>query len=129
MYRLLSPLTRLNNTGSDELDTLLPPGWTKFVHLNGGVYYSYGDSHQLLTTDDICVPSTLEKVLEAYTSATPCFQYASRRIHKLEMSVTHIDGIKHTNFASWHFCESYDYIDSSENSFVSSLNLYSSSTN
>ncbi|KAJ7839963.1 hypothetical protein B0H14DRAFT_2786082 [Mycena olivaceomarginata] len=91
-----------DDSSSDELDTLLPPGWTKFVHLNGGVYYSYGDSHQLLTTDDIC----------AYTSATPCFQYASRRIHKLEMSVTHIDGIKHTNFASWHFCESYDYIDS-----------------
>ncbi|KAJ7230913.1 hypothetical protein B0H12DRAFT_1147176 [Mycena haematopus] len=101
-----------------EPDPSLPPGWEKFVHLNGGIYYTH-DRYRLLTTDDICVQATRDRVLGVYTSAhaAACFRSATRydpahprpRIVDLEMSVAHVGGVPQIGFASWSRCQCYYY--------------------
>ncbi|KAF7375753.1 hypothetical protein MSAN_00464900 [Mycena sanguinolenta] len=106
----------IESEGSDD-SSRLPFGWEKFVHLNGGIYYTYDDG-RLLTTDDIHVKPTLGEVLKVYTSAEACFHRAKRcdpahpeaAIPDLEMSVMHVDGVLQIRFASWKRGESYDYI-------------------
>ncbi|KAJ6488852.1 hypothetical protein C8R45DRAFT_248391 [Mycena sanguinolenta] len=108
-------------SGSRELDRITR-GWTKLVHLNGGIYYTYANG-RLLTTEDIRVKPTRDQVLKVYTSAAACFRSQrddpvhpdAQRITDLELFVMHVDGKLKSGFASWERCERYDYID---NEFV-----------
>ncbi|KAJ7183897.1 hypothetical protein C8R46DRAFT_1186758 [Mycena filopes] len=86
----------------EEID--LPPDWTRHVHLNGGLYYSY-DHHRLLTTDNICDPLVCNRVLAAYRAAGACFRTS---IVDLEMSVSNVDG---ATFASWSRCRVYAHLN------------------
>ncbi|KAJ7028333.1 hypothetical protein C8F04DRAFT_66855 [Mycena alexandri] len=95
---------------SREPEVVLPDGWEIFVHLNGGIYYTY-DHNRLLTTDNICDPPTLAKVVQKYDA---CFRPVVSRhppIDDLEMSCFHVDDVPCIELASWSRCRIYTWTD------------------
>ncbi|KAJ7451263.1 hypothetical protein B0H11DRAFT_2246470 [Mycena galericulata] len=75
----------------------LPAHWTKFTHMHGGIYYSYGD-HQLLTKEDMCDRATRKLVMAAYEDYGDYFKDVPE---DAEMVVFLAEGEPRLHFASW----------------------------
>ncbi|KAJ7208876.1 hypothetical protein GGX14DRAFT_543338 [Mycena pura] len=81
----------------------LPPGWTKWIHLNGAVYYSFGRPH-FLTCENIKDPVILARVE----------QVCEKLNHHLlpntdwEMAVSLRRDDYRATFTSWEYATSYE---------------------